>query len=136
MAEMRDRLDRLREVTARQNLIVPPAYFASDEQTIEYASLRDYFRQLYQASDEPGPLHLYLHVPFCEERCRFCIYYYDRVSEHRVETEEYTHQLCGMIRWFSQAVDRTRIEALYVGGGTASVLSSSQMERVLYTLRE
>ncbi len=83
--------------------------------------------------DRSVPLGMYIHIPFCRKRCKFC---YFRV---------YTQQNADTIKNYVDALDREvqllkdnrglanrRLSFVYFGGGTPSYLSARQ----LHTLRE
>ncbi len=78
--------------------------------------------------DDSVPLGMYLHIPFCRKRCRFC---YFRV---------YTQQNAKTIQDYCDALEREaeilsekagvrgrNLEFVYFGGGTPSYLSSKQL---------
>lgn len=72
--------------------------------------------------------HLYLHVPFCEEICAFCDFYRSKYNDELVN------------QWLEQiAIDcssiKTGLKTIYIGGGTPSSLSESQLERLLQILK-
>jgi coproporphyrinogen III oxidase-like Fe-S oxidoreductase len=82
-----------------------------------------------------GARHLYLHVPFCKSICTFCNYKRLRVSSPAA-LEEYVAFIEAEARLFAPAFAGLGFEALYVGGGTPSVLAADQLERVLGALHE
>jgi oxygen-independent coproporphyrinogen-3 oxidase len=129
---VRRRLDRLRAPTTLHNLVAPPAYFASSEWQESYRRIRDWFPGGAEPSSPGHPvLHLYLHVPYCEERCRFCMYYSDHSSRVTDSYEAYVGQLLAAVDYFAERLAPRPVDAAYVGGGTPSVLSGAQIERLL-----
>ena len=78
----------------------------------------------------PGvDLGLYLHVPFCRKRCKFCYFrvYTDKNSE---AIGEYLDALAREVEGYAKlpAVAGRRLRFVYVGGGTPSFLSVAQLE--------
>jgi oxygen-independent coproporphyrinogen-3 oxidase len=82
--------------------------------------------------------HLYIHIPFCHRRCSYCDFNTYANMEHRVEA--YVEALCaelGMLaeRSAPQTPESAEAAALrptiFLGGGTPTMLSLAQMERVL-----
>ena len=82
----------------------------------------------------PGEkLGLYIHVPFCRTRCRYCDFY--RVGEN-----------AGRIALFLAALEREvagveppaglSVDSVFFGGGTPSLLTAAQVGRVLDLLRQ
>ncbi|MEZ6094692.1 MAG: coproporphyrinogen-III oxidase family protein [Pirellulaceae bacterium] len=83
------------------------------------------------------PLGLYLHIPFCRKRCKFC-YFKVFTEKNASEIETYVSALSKEIELVSQQVamgDRP-FRFVYFGGGTPSFLSSKQLVRLVDRLRE
>src|SRR5262249_25955768 len=77
--------------------------------------------------------HFYLHVPFCNQVCRFCCYFVvAKTSEDRVEG--YLDWLKGGLYYFAETFAAAPFQTLYVGGGTPSVLTAEQTDRLLSAL--
>ena len=78
---------------------------------------------------------LYLHIPFCERRCRFCSF----VARHyRAEqAAAFVADLIAEITRAGQAglVRRRLVETVYFGGGTPTTLSPQQLLAVLDACR-
>ncbi len=79
--------------------------------------------------------HVYLHVPFCKSICSFCNYERLRPSSP-VLMEQYTQRVLRSLRKIGPAVKPLRWHTLYMGGGTASVLSADQLDQVLTAIDE
>ncbi len=82
--------------------------------------------------DLPYGLHLYLHIPFCRSKCRYC----DFVSYAGREglLAPYVQALCREISWIGSQVpagDRGARPTLYIGGGTPTVLPPAGLEEIL-----
>lgn len=82
------------------------------------------------------PLGLYVHVPFCVERCDYCYYlcYDDRFAE----TDRYVNALIAETARYAAlpAVRDRPIDFVYFGGGTPSTLTAGQLSRLLGGLTE
>lgn len=85
------------------------------------------------------PLGLYISVPFCRAKCSFCNFASDVFSKSAYEN--YVSRLVGDIadsRRFAAeigcAVD-DGCDSIYLGGGTPSILESSQLLRIFNALR-
>ncbi|MEN0109830.1 MAG: coproporphyrinogen-III oxidase family protein [Planctomycetota bacterium] len=83
------------------------------------------------------PLGLYLHLPFCRKRCKFC-YFKVFTDKNASEVERYLAALSQEIELVSrQPVMGDRpFRFVYFGGGTPSFLSSRQLNRLVDRLRE
>lgn len=78
---------------------------------------------------------LYLHIPFCKKKCRYCDFY---SVEDTDLIQCFTDSLCREIRLWSDQVGRVlpqKIATLYFGGGTPSLLSLSQVGQILDAVR-
>ncbi len=76
---------------------------------------------------------LYLHVPFCEKRCYYCDFNTYAGMERWMP--DYTAALCEEIRQVaSLSSERHPAHTLFFGGGTPSLLSIAQLEKILATI--
>jgi oxygen-independent coproporphyrinogen-3 oxidase len=76
------------------------------------------------------PLGLYLHIPFCRKRCKFC-YFKVFTEKNSTEVERYLAALSREIELVSKlpVMGSRPFRFVYFGGGTPSFLSSRQLER-------
>ncbi|MEG1553247.1 MAG: radical SAM family heme chaperone HemW [Kiritimatiellia bacterium] len=79
--------------------------------------------------------HLYLHVPFCTGRCRYCAFLSHLPFD---QLPSYVETLCEEAR--IRAVPLAALETLYCGGGTPSLLGEGGFEALMssgiFTLRD
>lgn len=73
---------------------------------------------------------LYLHIPFCKSRCIYCGFYSS--TRHDLQ-DEYVDALCREMTLRSEAGSE-RIETVYLGGGTPSVLTRGQLCKIFDTI--
>jgi len=83
----------------------------------------------------PPPLGLYLHIPFCRQRCDFCAFYLEIHREDRAETfvQSLLHEI-GLSAQQHVATGRP-IQSVYFGGGTPTVLATTQLIAILSEIR-
>lgn len=83
----------------------------------------------------PSPLGLYLHIPFCRQRCDFCSFYLEIHRENRAET--FVRSLRHEIGLSAQQHVTTHrpIQSVYFGGGTPTVLAATQLTAILAEIR-
>ncbi|HEY2840105.1 MAG TPA: coproporphyrinogen-III oxidase family protein [Pirellulales bacterium] len=86
----------------------------------------------------PGdvPLGLYLHIPFCRKRCKFC-YFRVFTEKNANEVERYVAALSREIELVSQlpVMGGRPFRFVYFGGGTPSFLSAKQLTSLVDRLR-
>ncbi|GAB6906684.1 radical SAM family heme chaperone HemW [Desulfosarcina cetonica] len=80
---------------------------------------------------EAAAAGIYIHVPFCQAKCPYCDFY--SVTDPR-RIPAYIDALLSEIAHRHGAM--ASADTVYFGGGTPSLLSPGQIERVLDTLRE
>lgn len=102
-----------------------------------YPSFKKWKRAAVAEKLEAKPLCLYVHIPFCTQRCAFC--YYKTIDlKERPEVEGYVESLCKEIEMVSDRFDLANrpIHAVYFGGGTPSLLKPDQLEKLVEALRK
>ncbi|MEM6331089.1 MAG: coproporphyrinogen-III oxidase family protein [Planctomycetota bacterium] len=89
------------------------------------------------ADGQAPPLGLYLHIPFCRKRCKFC-YFKVFTDKKAGEIERYLAALSSEIEMVSRQpiMGGRPFRFVYFGGGTPSFLSSRQLHRLVDRLRE
>src|SRR5690348_4731291 len=82
---------------------------------------------------EPNtPLGLYLHIPFCRKRCKFC-YFRVYTDKNAGEIEVYLSALSKEIDLYAdrEGLRGRQFQFVYFGGGTPSYLSNEQLKRMI-----
>lgn len=74
---------------------------------------------------------LYIHIPFCESICHYCDFV-KRVPKSESFVDEYLDALLKEIVQMNEEVNH--IDTIYIGGGTPSMLTLKQIERLLTPL--
>ncbi len=73
---------------------------------------------------------IYIHIPFCIRKCHYCDFY-----SIPIEEELKDHFLSSLKKEISlYAGYKEEIETIYFGGGTPSLLSASEIDRILQCL--
>jgi oxygen-independent coproporphyrinogen III oxidase len=81
----------------------------------------------------PGtPLGLYLHIPFCRKRCKFC-YFRVYTDKNARDVETYLNAITKEIELLSKTacVGGRKLDFVYFGGGTPSYLSAAQLRSLM-----
>ena len=83
---------------------------------------------LHEAPKPDTPLGLYLHIPFCRKRCKFC-YFKVFTDVKAPEVQRYVDALCNEIEMVSKlpVMGGRPFRFVYFGGGTPSFLSPKQL---------
>jgi oxygen-independent coproporphyrinogen-3 oxidase len=83
---------------------------------------------LHSAPEPDTPLGLYLHIPFCRKRCKFC-YFRVYTDKNARDIETYVDALVKEVELYSRLpiVGDRPLHYVYFGGGTPSFLSASQL---------
>jgi len=90
------------------------------------------------AGEQRDSLFLYLHVPFCEQRCGFCNLFTQPVPESE-RVAAYLDTLERQVNVVRRALDdggAFSIARAAIGGGTPTLLDAAQLERVFGLLRQ
>jgi oxygen-independent coproporphyrinogen III oxidase len=79
---------------------------------------------------ELQPISIYVHIPFCIYKCRYCDFYSCIYDEHAADT--YLEAVC--LEWQmvkdKYALDGIPVATIYFGGGTPSILSLRQWQQI------
>ncbi len=71
---------------------------------------------------------LYIHVPFCRQRCSYCDFYF--VTGQR-DHSAYVDALCLELRQLAELGFAQPLQTIYLGGGTPSRLAIEDLDRLL-----
>ncbi|HEV3385705.1 MAG TPA: coproporphyrinogen-III oxidase family protein [Gemmata sp.] len=102
-----------------------PAYLPEAERTLN-------------SPPTPGvPLGLYLHIPFCRKRCKFC-YFRVYTDKNARDIETYLDALVKEVELLAKSgcVGGRSLDYVYFGGGTPSYLSATQLDDLMTRLRQ
>ena len=74
---------------------------------------------------------IYIHIPFCKQRCNYCAFYSTTLYNIR---ERYVDALCKEIAMRKEYAGSAAIETIYFGGGTPSTLTMEQLQHICDTI--
>ena len=94
--------------------------------------LDDYRRVLAEPPVEGTPLGLYLHVPFCRKRCKFC-YFRVYVDKNADQVQAYLDAMAREVELYAEnsAFAGRPVRFIYFGGGTPSYVAIKHLEGLL-----
>ncbi|MBD1371138.1 oxygen-independent coproporphyrinogen III oxidase [Hazenella sp. IB182357] len=80
------------------------------------------------------PRAVYIHIPFCTQKCHYCDFTAYVVDGQPVD--DYLTALEKEMKMITKEVPPGQIEAIFIGGGTPTVLTPTQMERLLMGIQK
>jgi oxygen-independent coproporphyrinogen-3 oxidase len=80
---------------------------------------------------------LYVHIPYCQDLCRFCPFHV-RVAKDFSVYARYTQALCTDIKRTGQTrrAESNKIKAIYFGGGSPSIFTPEQLRQIFNTIND
>lgn len=76
---------------------------------------------------------IYIHIPFCQTKCRYCDFY--SITNIR-QSEGFVKALKVELTQRSYELGEETVDTIYMGGGTPSMLTSSQIVSILELLNQ
>ena len=71
---------------------------------------------------------IYLHIPFCKSKCTYCDFYSIVNTSYQPRLVQ---AICDELEQRKSYLGNADIETIYLGGGTPSMLSNHELERIL-----
>ena len=75
---------------------------------------------------------IYLHIPFCKTKCIYCDFY--SVTKRDDSIEKFVSCLIKEIKLNKDKLSNFKFDTIFFGGGTPSVLTEKQLEKILNAL--
>ena len=77
-------------------------------------------------------MHLYIHIPFCKQACHYCDFHFStNTASKRAMAEAIAKEIILRKNYLPEG----RLETIYFGGGTPSILDQSELELILDTVK-
>ena len=89
---------------------------------------------LFSRSDKT-PLGIYVHIPFCRSKCQYCDFYSLPEKSERM-MDDYLRAICTHIREAGPLAPGYRVDTIYFGGGTPTLLGGQALGTILNTIRK
>lgn len=85
------------------------------------------------------PAGIYIHIPFCERKCTYCNFnttdYFESLAEHYIDAVAL--EILYWAKLFEvQTGDGLKIDSIYLGGGTPSILEAEQLAALVGCCRD
>lgn len=81
------------------------------------------------------PLGIYVHIPFCRSKCRYCDFYSLSDARDRL-MDEYLRAICTHIKETGPLAPGYRVDTVYFGGGTPSYFGAEGIAAIMNTIRK
>src|SRR3989344_8820698 len=79
-------------------------------------------------------VNVYVHIPFCKQICSFCGYL--KIIDSQNLRAEYVDAVVKEIKLYQNILDGRKVRTLYFGGGTPSLLTPKELEKIITSLLE
>ena len=76
---------------------------------------------------------LYLHIPFCLRKCRYCDFLSFPCADEKI-LSEYTEALIREIKIKATEWPYRKVDSIYIGGGTPSILSEENVQKIMRSI--
>lgn len=92
-------------------------------------------REILSLSKEDS-FSLYISIPFCPSRCNYCSFVSQSIEKAKYLIDDYVKLLCKELEHTAKIAKKLnlRLESVYMGGGTPTTLSHTQLDMVLSTV--
>jgi len=78
-------------------------------------------------------MHLYIHIPFCKQACHYCDFHFSTNLSRKTELVD---AICTEIKLQQAYLPDQPLETIYFGGGTPSLLTETELDRLLSTIHD
>lgn len=113
--------------------ILSESYLISGQKADLVADIGDFQHNI--ASSLPkNSYNIYISIPFCPTRCKYCSFISADASMSRL-IPDYLVAICEQIRHCAEILRDMTLNTIYIGGGTPAVLSPQQLETLLKQLK-
>ena len=79
-------------------------------------------------------LSLYIHIPFCVRKCNYCDFLSAPCTEET--KQKYVEALCMEITRRAKKFKDRKVDTIFFGGGTPSILSAEQFEKIMTVIKQ
>ena len=79
------------------------------------------------------PISIYIHIPFCVRKCAYCDF--TSFPGRGAQMEAYLSAVCHEMRAQAAFFRRRRVRTVFLGGGTPTLMTGEQAQRLLDALR-
>lgn len=86
----------------------------------------------------PDSFSLYVAIPFCPSRCTYCSFVSHSNDSAKKLISQYVDKVCEELTYTAEIAKRLslKLESIYIGGGTPTVLTAEQMKKITDTIKD
>ena len=74
------------------------------------------------------PHNIYIHVPFCISKCKYCAFFSRAISP---DWESYANGICSEIDFWATKMGKIKIPTIFFGGGTPSLMPAKILQSII-----
>jgi oxygen-independent coproporphyrinogen-3 oxidase len=104
---------------------------------ITYPMFRYWHKDAVDTGLKPQPLNVYIHMPYCIQRCSYCWFKTTTLKENRLkEIDRYVSAVCRELELGAKHFDlgKRPVETVYFGGGTPSLMTEENIDKLFATV--
>jgi oxygen-independent coproporphyrinogen-3 oxidase len=106
---------------------------------INYPQFRFWHKEAVAEGLQQQPLNIYIHMPYCIQRCAYCYFKTTTLKENRLaDIDTYVRSVCAELALGARhfALERRPVSTVYFGGGTPSLMPEESIDRLFAALNE
>lgn len=122
-----------RDLGDSANNIFTNVFSVIDKKVDLVKSIVDIQRPLMSKKDE---FDIFVFIPFCPSKCKYCTFVSEPLERTKHLVEPYIETLCREISLIPEILEKQKgkVRSVYIGGGTPTALSPSQLQRIIQHL--
>ena len=74
-------------------------------------------------------LGVYIHIPFCKQKCSYCDFYSIPINDDKVS--QYVKEISKHIKEYAMVSKNYTVDTIYIGGGTPSAIGYKQLVEII-----
>ena len=80
------------------------------------------------------PHNIYIHVPFCISKCKYCAFY--SVANLQPDWKKYADGICSELQFWAEKLGRITIPTVFFGGGTPSLMPTEIFAQIISCIQK
>ncbi len=112
------------------------AHFVSEEKGNLSIEIAERERNLLSKLHYENGYSLYIGIPFCPSTCLYCSFTSFPICAYEKMVEEYIDCVIKEMEYVSKQFRGKTLDTVYIGGGTPTTLTASQLDRLIGRLKE